>query len=893
MNVKSEQYLRPYAYQDLLLLRWRYAETRPSEFRILVNDHEVPKPIFGIKFSDNTECLLVAFVNRLSSIDKVSLKIVGESNDIIATSRRRILKPFTERDFKTLPLQDRLRIWEGLLHKIQKTFPTVPDELIREIATSTASIDAFCIQLSKGVIYFRTAWPKTETSRIIDTQICLTFTDGSEKFEKVKSFIDNSWIHCVLPIPKTCKCDEILLTLHDGNKKTKVLKFPKTNILAEDETFDNSLFLKRYSGNKVLVNDYIRQRLNNVKIEALSLYNPENNTDGPIYSHIDSAFNISGIGLLISGWIVDQNRRVKSINLHLPEMSGIDLLKDSIKVPRPDVCSHFLTQGVFLNDCALGFYRLIPEIRRKPNNLCIDLTMHLNNSLQYRLPSTKIQILDPLDPFPIDISFALVELLQNTKNCIPRNIYPGLYTSLNKWAETSKPGLQIESTSLIKDPIYLFLDTSILIPKTGFFISGWKIDLGKNIKSIEVINLTCDPTEISTRLIVGPRPDVYNHYCEKGLPIENNELGFHFLIPISSNNDMALLSYLKISCRTGEVYRLPINAEEVKSTDTLSVIKKILLTFTQNHLSLRRLLDECVGPAVRAIWKHRLRPDLKLTITSFGKTPKKPKISIIVPLYGRIDFVLYQLSMFVDDSDFYKNELIYVLDDPRLYESFIHKCYDIAPMFNIPFKLVYGGYNLGFAGANNIGVEHATGDYLVLLNSDVMPKETGWIERLKNVYNKLPKAGAIGTKLLYADGSIQHAGMLFEKSQVLGDLWFNGHPYKGNPNHANPDASPIRKTALTGACIMLKKAIYEEVGGFTEDYIIGDFEDSDLCLKIRDKGYQNWYIPSIELYHLERQSQSMTGEDHWRFHLTLYNCWFHSLKWNTIINDIKTKEDNS
>ncbi len=893
MSVKSEQYLRPYAYQDLLLLRWRYAETRPSEFKIFVNDHEVPKPIFGIILSDKTECLLVAFVNKLSSGQKASVKIFDTSDGIIATSRKRILKPFTEYDFKSLPLQDRLRIWEGLLHKIQKTFPTVPDELVREIVTSTASRDAYFVRLSQGLMYFRTAWPNTESSRIIDTHIFLTFIDGSEKLEKIKSLIDDSWIHCVLPIPKTHKFDEILLTLNDGNKKTIALKFPKTNKLDENEPFDSDIFLKRYGGNKALANDYIRQCINNVKIEALSLYNPENDADGQIYLAIDSASNISGIGLLISGWIVDQNRQVQSINLHHPELSSIDLLKDSIKVPRPDVYSHFLTRGVFLNNCALGFYRLIPEIIKKPNNSRIDFTMHLNNSLQYRLPSTKTQILDPLAPFPIDISFAIVELLQDTKNCIPREIYHGLYTSLNKWAAASNPGLQIESTSLIKDPIYLFLDTTIIIPEAGLFISGWKIDLGKNIKSIEAINLTCEPTEISTMLITGPRSDVYNHYYEKGLLIKNNELGFHCLAPFSSNNDVARLSYLKISCRSGEVYRLPLNAEEVTSTNTLSVIKKILLTFTQSHLSLRRLLDDCVGPAVRAIWKHRQIPDLKLTITSFGKTPKMPQVSIIVPLYGRIDFVLHQLSLFVDDSDFHKNELIYVLDDPRLYESFIHKCYDIAPMFNIPFKLVYGGYNLGFAGANNIGVKQATGDYLVLLNSDVMPKETGWIERLKNVYNKLPKAGAIGTKLLYADGSIQHAGMIFEKSHVIGGLWFNGHPYKGNPNHADPDAKPVRRTALTGACIMLKKAIYEEVGGFTEDYIIGDFEDSDLCLKIQEKGYQNWYVPSIELYHLERQSQLMTGEDHWRFHLTLYNCWLHSMKWDTTIIEIKTKEDNS
>lgn len=893
-KMKNEPPLKPYAYQDLLLLHWHHGETRPSMFKIFVNDIEVPKPVFGIKLSDNTECLLVARVNDLSFCKKVAVKISDESGDKIASATKRILKPFVEHDFKLLPLQDRFRIWEGLLNKTQKTFPAVSDQLIRKIASWTASKDAYCKQLSPGLLYFHTAWPNTEPSRVIDTNILIAFPDGSEKCEKIEALVGDSSIHCVVPIPEDRLCNEILLTLNDSNRNTVALKFPNAKKLPAGKPENNGIVLKRHEGShQAIVNGYIRQRMHNHRMEGLSLYNPEKDGDGPVYVTIDSTFYIEGMGLFVSGSIVDPQKRIRSISLHSPKTLEVDLLKDSIKAPRPSLHSRFLGQGIFLNSCALGFHSLIPDTTQETNASTMDFTMHLDSDIRYRLPSIKTKILGPKVPLPADISFALLEQLQAKKRPIPPEKRIGLYQSLNKWAANSESSLHIDSTPLIKDPVYLFLDTAINIPKAGLFLSGWKIDLGQNIASIKVMDLNVIAVEISDKLISAPRPDVYDHFHEKGLSLMDNEVGFHCLVPISSDRGGELLSHLKISCKTGEIYRLPIKVETPNVNKPLSVIKKMLLTFSQNHHALRLLLDECIGPAVHALWSYRQVPDIKLTVTSFGKLPNKPEVSIIVPLYGRIDFVLHQLSLFADDPDFQENELIYVLDDPPLYSTLIQKCHDMAPMFRVPFKLVYTGYNMGFGGANNIGAQHANGKYLVLLNSDVMPKESGWITKLTNIYEKLPRVGAIGTKLLFADGSIQHAGMAFEKSTTWDGLWLNDHPGKGHPNKEDFDTEPQKITALTAACIMLKRSIFIEIGGFTDDYIIGDFEDSDLCLKIQEKGYQNWYIPSVELYHLERQSQSMPGESHWRFHLTLYNCWVQTRKWGAQINEIKTKGDNN
>jgi GT2 family glycosyltransferase len=130
---------------------------------------------------------------------------------------------------------------------------------------------------------------------------------------------------------------------------------------------------------------------------------------------------------------------------------------------------------------------------------------------------------------------------------------------------------------------------------------------------------------------------------------------------------------------------------------------------------------------------------------------------------------------------------------------------------------------------------------------------------------------------LYEDGSVQHAGMTFRRHAPWGDLWINEHLHKGQSAQG---LTGVRKVeAATAACALVDTALYRELGGLSEDFIIGDFEDSDFCLRAVAAGRRNWVALDIELYHLERQSQDRIGEALWRANLTLYNCWQHHQRW--------------
>ena len=191
--------------------------------------------------------------------------------------------------------------------------------------------------------------------------------------------------------------------------------------------------------------------------------------------------------------------------------------------------------------------------------------------------------------------------------------------------------------------------------------------------------------------------------------------------------------------------------------------------------------------------------------------------------------------------------------------------------------------NAGYAAANNAGASQAIGKYLVLLNSDVFAQTKGWVTKMAEFYASSPKIGALGAKLLYEDGALQHAGMFF--AQTTFPFWLTLHYYKGLPGGYAPAQKTRPVPAVTGACLMIEKKLYEEVGGFTTDYVIGDFENSDLCLKCRELGYESWYFADATLYHLERQSVPLNnvynGSLAWQL-----NARLHQERWGEAIAEL-------
>ncbi len=267
---------------------------------------------------------------------------------------------------------------------------------------------------------------------------------------------------------------------------------------------------------------------------------------------------------------------------------------------------------------------------------------------------------------------------------------------------------------------------------------------------------------------------------------------------------------------------------------------------------------------------------------SCGRPPDAPEVSIIVPLYKRYDFMEHQLLEFRRDRHFGERcELIYVGDDPEIEAGVQREADYLSALYGVAFRVVSGQRNRGFSGANNLGAAAARGRMLLFMNSDVIPIAPGWIERMQEAFS-FGRVGAVGARLLFPDGGLQHAGMDFEFLDQFG-IWSNQHPHMGLPPELD-DPAMREVPAVTGACMMIPEEVFRRVGGWDTGYLIGDFEDSDLCFAVREAGYRVLYQPEAVLTHLERQSFTGVGADAFRLRMTICNAVRHRARWGAFLD---------
>jgi GT2 family glycosyltransferase len=273
------------------------------------------------------------------------------------------------------------------------------------------------------------------------------------------------------------------------------------------------------------------------------------------------------------------------------------------------------------------------------------------------------------------------------------------------------------------------------------------------------------------------------------------------------------------------------------------------------------------------------------SVVEHGDPVESPRFSLIVPLYRRVDYLELQLAEFADDPDFEHVDLVYVLDSPEQEEEVRHVSAHLFPIYRRPFRVAVLEQNVGFAGANNAGASIARAPLLLLMNSDVLPTATGWLERMRSFYESKDSIGALGPKLLYDDDSIQHAGMYYYRPPGS-PYWQDAHFFKGL-HSTFPDANVARPTpVVSGACMMIAKELYDKTG-LRGIHVRGDYEDNDLCLRLLEAGLQNWYTPDAELYHLEAQSYS--GDS--RMRANRYNMWLHNRLWGERIDELMRRPE--
>jgi GT2 family glycosyltransferase len=269
------------------------------------------------------------------------------------------------------------------------------------------------------------------------------------------------------------------------------------------------------------------------------------------------------------------------------------------------------------------------------------------------------------------------------------------------------------------------------------------------------------------------------------------------------------------------------------------------------------LLDQVLAPAAARLHAAASADPVGQEVVRIGPAPAAPAISFVIPLYRNLRFIRHQLAAFARDPMLRQAEIIYVLDSPEQRGEAEHLLRGTCGLAGIGVTLVLHGRNAGYATACNSGAAVATAPLLLMLNSDVVPDRPGWLAPLLARLDSDRRIACVGPKLMFDDGSLQHAGLYFARGP--GDDWFNCHYFKGFPRHYPEANRPRDVPGVTGAAMLIRRKAWDEVGGFHAGYIVGDYEDSDLCLRLREAGGTIFYEPAAELFHFERQSIAQHG----------------------------------
>jgi GT2 family glycosyltransferase len=271
------------------------------------------------------------------------------------------------------------------------------------------------------------------------------------------------------------------------------------------------------------------------------------------------------------------------------------------------------------------------------------------------------------------------------------------------------------------------------------------------------------------------------------------------------------------------------------------------------------------------------RPELPSTPAPI--LSRTPSVSVVIPTKVRIDLLEKCLDGLIRNTGYPELQVVVVNNgatDPR-YPELIARASQSLNLVEIKDD---GDFN--FPRLINAGAKHSSGEIILLLNDDVEPIAAGWLHRLVDAVMQAD-VGAVGARLVYPEGPIQHAGVMLGLGGVCGHLWkgMSADEAARNPYVVYPGT----RLAVTGACLAVRREAFDRVGGLDEGAFPVAYNDIDFCLRLHAAGYRNVYRGDVVLVHYESQSRGHDNETS-RRRLRLARETGHFLKrWRQMIED--------
>lgn len=263
---------------------------------------------------------------------------------------------------------------------------------------------------------------------------------------------------------------------------------------------------------------------------------------------------------------------------------------------------------------------------------------------------------------------------------------------------------------------------------------------------------------------------------------------------------------------------------------------------------------------LRAIEAHYARLGVKASVSHGAKPgmyvthyarPYDPLVSVIIPNKDHTADLDRTIRSVLERTAYPRLEWIIVENNSTEAETFAY--YEKLQQEFSNVRVITWEREFNYSAINNFGAAHAKGEYLWLLNNDLEMITDDCVDGLLNPCMR-PEIGIVGARLYYGDNTVQHAGVIVGLGGVA------GHAFVGQPRHdcgyMARDWCSQRLSAVTAACLMIRRSVFREIGGFSEDLAVA-FNDVDLCLKVGEAGYGVLYNAQVEAYHYESKTRGL------------------------------------
>lgn len=367
-------------------------------------------------------------------------------------------------------------------------------------------------------------------------------------------------------------------------------------------------------------------------------------------------------------------------------------------------------------------------------------------------------------------------------------------------------------------------------------------------------------------------------------------LGFFAFIPASEKQPWP--KKINLDLGNGDVFELNVKPQQPKVLEIIDYLLQVYSLCISTAESLAGKLEEIDQTFKVLINNFNTTADKLLHIEQeriVGSVNLRPLVSIVIPVFRNYQLVFQQILEFSRDIFLRDQQFIFVLDsidfeaENPAPEIVLRSLEAYMGLYSFNAKILVPNHNSGFARACNFGAQHADGKYVLFLNSDIFPKSPQWLESYVSCLDENHEIGVLGGRLLYPEGSIQHLGLSWRKSHQFSGIYENFHPYKGASTLLAPQYSIFDCHAVTGACLMMRKNEFASLGMFSSGYVRGDYEDSDLCLRVRRELDKKVACDCrVSLVHFENSSYPSQS----RMAAYRFNLLRHHENWNESIRNI-------